>query len=100
VKRETYINIHFEIKLAPEFFDAKLIFCITFPDKLAEVLVVRFPQLGFNVKFQLLVMTRLAPEAEVLQAWRRRKSDRHIRGRVARRERQSIQQATEADEGT
>jgi hypothetical protein len=71
VKRETYINIHFDIKLAPEFFDANLIFCITFPDKLAEVLVVRFPQLGFNVKFQLLVMTRLAPEAEVLQAWRR-----------------------------
>jgi hypothetical protein len=28
-----YNNHHFDVKLAPEFFDAKLIVCITFPDK-------------------------------------------------------------------
>jgi hypothetical protein len=30
-------NRHFDVKLAPEFFDAKLIICITFPDKRGEV---------------------------------------------------------------
>jgi hypothetical protein len=31
-----YNNHHFDVKLAPEFFDAKLIVCITFPDKPGE----------------------------------------------------------------
>jgi hypothetical protein len=29
-------NQHFDFKLAPEFFDAKLIICIIFPDKPGE----------------------------------------------------------------
>jgi hypothetical protein len=36
VKRETYKKHHFDVKLAPEFFDDKLIICITFPDKPGE----------------------------------------------------------------
>jgi hypothetical protein len=36
VKRETHNNRHFGIKLAPEFFDAKFIICIKFPDKPKE----------------------------------------------------------------
>jgi hypothetical protein len=37
VKWETYNNRHFDVKLAPpEFFDAKLIICITFPDTPGE----------------------------------------------------------------
>jgi hypothetical protein len=36
VKRETYNNRHFYVKLGPEFFDATLIICITFPDKPGE----------------------------------------------------------------
>jgi hypothetical protein len=28
-----YDNLHFDVNLVPEFFDAKLIVCITFPDK-------------------------------------------------------------------
>jgi hypothetical protein len=36
VKRETFNDRHFDVKLAPEFFDAKLIICITFPDKSGE----------------------------------------------------------------
>jgi hypothetical protein len=36
VKRETYHNRHFDVKLAPEFFDVKLIICITFPDEPGE----------------------------------------------------------------
>jgi hypothetical protein len=36
VKRETYNNRHFYVKLAPEFFDTKSIICITFPDKPGE----------------------------------------------------------------
>jgi hypothetical protein len=35
-KRETYNNRHFDVKLASEFFDAKIIVCITFPDKHGE----------------------------------------------------------------
>jgi hypothetical protein len=31
-----YNNHHFDVKLAPEFFGAKLIICITFPDKPEE----------------------------------------------------------------
>jgi hypothetical protein len=31
-----YNNHHFDVKLAPEFFDAKLVICITFPDKPGE----------------------------------------------------------------
>jgi hypothetical protein len=31
-----YNNRHFDVKLPPEFFDAKLIICITFPDKPGE----------------------------------------------------------------
>jgi hypothetical protein len=31
-----HINRHFDVKLAPEFSDAKLIICITFPDKPGE----------------------------------------------------------------
>jgi hypothetical protein len=34
--RITYNNRHFDVKLAPEFFDGKLIICITFPDKPEE----------------------------------------------------------------
>jgi hypothetical protein len=37
VKRKTYNNRHFDVKLAPEFFDARLIICITFPDGPGEV---------------------------------------------------------------
>jgi hypothetical protein len=33
---KTYNNSCFDVKLAPEFFDAKLIICITFPDKPGE----------------------------------------------------------------
>jgi hypothetical protein len=33
---EAYNNYHFDVKLAPEFFNAKLIICITLPDKPAE----------------------------------------------------------------
>jgi hypothetical protein len=36
LKKETYNNRHFDIKATPEFFDAKSIICITFPDKLRE----------------------------------------------------------------
>jgi hypothetical protein len=36
VKWEMYNNCHFYVKLAPEFFDAKLIICITFTDKSVE----------------------------------------------------------------
>jgi hypothetical protein len=35
-KRETYNNRHFDVKLASDFFDAKFIVCITFPDKHRE----------------------------------------------------------------
>jgi hypothetical protein len=42
VKRETYTSCHFYVKLAPEFVDAKLIICITFPDKPGEVLAKVF----------------------------------------------------------
>jgi hypothetical protein len=31
-----YISRHFDVKLAPEFFDARLIICITFPEKPGE----------------------------------------------------------------
>jgi hypothetical protein len=34
-----YNNRHFDIKLAPEFFDAKLIICTTFLDKPGEGLI-------------------------------------------------------------
>lgn len=36
VKRKTYNNSHFNSELAPEFFDAKFIICITFSDKLED----------------------------------------------------------------
>jgi hypothetical protein len=36
VALETYNNRHFDVKLAPEFFDASFIICITFPDKPGE----------------------------------------------------------------
>jgi hypothetical protein len=36
VQRESYNNRHFDVKLAPEVFDAKLIIRITFPDKPGE----------------------------------------------------------------
>jgi hypothetical protein len=36
IKREMYDSHHFDVKLAPEFLDAKLIICITFPDKPGE----------------------------------------------------------------
>jgi hypothetical protein len=37
-------NRHFDVKLAPEFFHAKLIICMTFPDKPGDGLtqVIRF----------------------------------------------------------
>jgi hypothetical protein len=35
-----YNNRHFDVTLVPEFFDAKLIICITFPDKPGEVLML------------------------------------------------------------
>jgi hypothetical protein len=35
-KTGTYNNRHFDVKLAPEFSDAKPIICITFPDKPEE----------------------------------------------------------------
>jgi hypothetical protein len=37
VKRETYNNLHSDLKLASEFFYAQLITCIAFPDMHAEV---------------------------------------------------------------
>jgi hypothetical protein len=36
VKRENYNKRHFEVKLAPELFDAKLIICFTFSDEPGE----------------------------------------------------------------
>jgi hypothetical protein len=36
VKLEKYNNHHFDVKLVPEFSDAKFIICITFPDKPGE----------------------------------------------------------------
>jgi hypothetical protein len=36
VELETYNNPHFDVKLAPEFFYAKIIICITFLDTLGE----------------------------------------------------------------
>jgi hypothetical protein len=39
IKQEMYNNHHFHVKLGPEFFDAKLIICITFPDKPGEGLM-------------------------------------------------------------
>jgi hypothetical protein len=36
VKKETHNNGHLDVKLVPEFFDAQLIVCITFPDKSGE----------------------------------------------------------------
>jgi hypothetical protein len=37
VNRGTYNNRHFDVKLAPEFSDAKVTICIAFPDKPGEV---------------------------------------------------------------
>jgi hypothetical protein len=34
-----YDSHHFDVKLMPELFDAKLIICITFPDKHGEGLM-------------------------------------------------------------
>jgi hypothetical protein len=47
-KAGTHNNRHFGIKLAPEFFDAKFIICIKFPDKSKEGLtqVIDFKNLA------------------------------------------------------
>jgi hypothetical protein len=36
IKRETCNNRHFDVELAPEFFDTQLTICITVPDKSGE----------------------------------------------------------------
>jgi hypothetical protein len=36
VKQENYNNSHVDINVVPEFFDDKIIICITFPDKNGE----------------------------------------------------------------
>jgi hypothetical protein len=43
---EAYNNRHFDVKLAPEFFDTKLIICIAFRDKPGEGST---PEIGFRI---------------------------------------------------
>jgi hypothetical protein len=62
VKRKTYNGCHCDVQLTPEFFDAKLIICITFPEKSGDVSAQPIQNLVLDIDAPRILKAGQSPE--------------------------------------